>query len=307
MRHNTHLLSTLLLLGSAVTLAACDSDTNSLEDSPEAQADAVPDDDDLSAIVDIGGDFEAQPESATAVEETPDFVLELDGGSTLSFLLGDDGGVAMLEDVPVGARVASALDDPALRDASPAVVWYALTTDGIEIPEGLRAHHEGLAAIGELAPLADALAQQPRDITRAPRASESPCLNATFNINHCANPEYDDEVCWFNVNGSLTWVVPNAKRYKAGFCLQTGSARSWLSYYSVWPDPSLGCVTNWADTFAWGGDSYWNGTAYNAETYRSYVYWAGSNGVVRKYTLHADGDPGAVWDLGARYSMDQCG
>jgi hypothetical protein len=283
--------------------SACDS-----SESPELDAlDLELEQDPTLVDIDNGVASQPAPDSASAVEETPDFVLELDSGSSVAFYVGADGGVAMLEDVPFAARVASVLDDPRLADASPAVVWHLLTGDGEQIPASLREHHEQLAARGELAPLAEALAGLPRNLAPQPLADEtSPCLNATFNTNHCSNPQYDDYECWFNVNGSLTWVVPSAERYKAGFCLQAGTARSWLYYTDIWMTPGLGC-TSFRELrhYVWGYDSHANGTPYNAETYRSYVYWLG-DGSRREYTLHADGDPGAVWDFGARYSISPC-
>lgn len=295
---------TALLLGSAALLPACDSGAE-LAGEPDAfelEADAEPE----LIHVDNRGETPAEPGLDNAVEAIPDHVLHLDGGSTLSFFI-DEAGVAMLEDVPADAGVASILDDPRFTDASPALVWYALTDAGTEIPEGLREHHGQLVQRGEVEPLSRALAGQARSLAPAPLESGSPCLNATFNAAHCSNAAYDDDQCWFNVNGELHWVVPSAERYKAGFCLQQGSARSWLSYYDAWPDPILDCATSWVTSYAWGSASHIDGTNYHATTYRNYVYWAGSNGYRRTYTLHAEGNPGAVWDLGARWTISPCG
>lgn len=291
----------MLVVLALLSASACDS-----SDSPDLDALEL---EEAPTIVDIDNSVAQQPvpDSTNAVEEMPDFVLELDGGSSVAFFVDADGGVAMLEDVPFEAHVASVLDDPRLADASPAVVWHLLTGDGEQIPASLREHHEQLAANGKLAPLDEALAGQSRNFAPQPLADEtSPCLNATFNTNHCSNAEYDDYECWFNVNGSLTWVVPSAERYKAGFCLQAGSARSWLYYTDIWMTPGLGC-TSFRDYrhYVWGYNSHAFGTAYNAETYRSYVYWPG-DGSRREYTLHADGDPGAVWDFGSRYTISSC-
>src|SRR5262249_1246994 len=149
------------------------------------------------------------------------------------FLLDDDGSVGLFEEVPKGAGVASVLDDPWLQDASPAVLWYALTPAGTEIPEALRIHHEELAAIGELPPLDEALADQVRDLAPVPLAAEAdPCLNATFQTNHCAHPDYDFDNCFLNNSGDLNTAVYGIDRFKAGFCLQQGEARSWLYF---WP------------------------------------------------------------------------
>jgi hypothetical protein len=247
---------------------------------------------------------ELDPDGREVVVREPDLVLELEGGSHLGFMIDEDG-IGMLEEVPKSAGVASVLDDPWLSDASPAMVWYALSQE--EIPAPLRAHHEALAANGELAPLDEALAAQVRNLAPVPLADEtSPCLNATFDVNHCDHPDYDDAVCFFNTNGNYAWNVPDATRYKAGFCLQAGEARSWLSYWNGAGSDGGECLYFRTDVFAWGADSYWNGDRYVAETYRSYVWWA-SPGQRRVFFHRVIGDPGAVFDWGTRYSMAGCG
>jgi hypothetical protein len=259
------------------------------------------------AVLDEAASDEVVPQAELdAMTAQPDLVLELEGGSRLGFMIDDDG-IGILEEVPAGANVASVLDDPWLRDASPAVIWYALTKEGVEIPEQLRAHHEGLAEIGELAPLEESLAGQARNVAPIPLADEdSPCLNATFDTNHCDHPDYADAVCFFNTGGNWAWNVSDADRYKAGFCLQSGEARSWLAYWAGAGSDSGECLYFRTDVFVWGADSYWNDTRYTAETYRSYVWWRASNGARRVFFHRAIGDVGSVFDWGTRYSQEGC-
>jgi hypothetical protein len=139
-----------------------------------------------------------------------------------------------------------------------------------------------------------------------PLADESPCLNATFNTNHCAHPDYEDELCFFNTGGNWTWNVGDADRYKAGFCLQAGEARSWLTYA-----PGAGMIDDECAyfkilSFVWGSDSYFNGDRYAATTYLNHVWWRGAGGAKRAYSHRMIGDPGAVADFGNRYSTSPC-
>jgi len=241
-----------------------------------------------------------------AMTAQPDLVLELEGGSKLAFLIDEDG-IGILEEVPPSAGIASVLDHPMLRDASPAVIWYALTKAGVEIPEVLRVHHEGLAAIGELPPLDESLAGHVRGLAPVPLADEtSPCLNSTFNTNHCDHSDYDDAVCIFNTDGHWAWNVSRADRYKAGFCLQEGEAQSWLAYWAGSGSVDGECLYFRTDVFVWGASSYWNGTRYTAGTYRNYVWWRASNGSQRFFFHQANGDAGSVYDWGTRYSQEPC-
>jgi hypothetical protein len=282
-------LTTITLAALALVFAACD---------PE------PTDTTLTLEAPSGGAYAAEePQEVIEVEsvdDVPTFSIALEGGGHLAFFVDElDGSVGMLEELPVDAGVASLLEDPRLRDASPAQVFYALTPAGTEIPEPLRAHHEGLAADGVLPPLDEALVGNERDITAAPLAnSESPCWNPTFVEAHCDHPDYAEAQCWTNASGDLTWNVPGADRYKAGFCLQAGTARSWLYYRQQAGD----CNYFYLQNFVWGSDSYWNGTKYSATTYRSYVWWRSSGGLRRSFYHAARGDAGAVYDFGNRYT-----
>lgn len=239
------------------------------------------------------------PPNLEAVEDEPTFSLALEGGAVLSFFVAADGSVAMLEEIPLDSGVGSVLDHPLLRDASPAVVYHAITNDGSEIPDDLYLHHAELAAAGELAPLPEALAGLERGwATTAVSDDPHPCLNAEFDENHCDHPDYAEDMCLFNAGGENTWQVPGADRYKAGFCLQEGSALSWLYYVEQAGD----CNYFQAAIFAWGFDSAIHGVKYNATTYRNYVWWRSSGGLRRGFTHKAIGDAGAVYDFGNRYT-----
>lgn len=290
-------LATIALTMAALSSSACD---------PHESSDL--DDAALDELVETVSDEIVDHSDLEIVAEQPDLILPLKGGSQLGFTLDEDGSIGILEEVPKGANVASVLDDPWLRDASPAVIWYALTTEGVEIPEPLRVHHENLAAIGELAPLEEALAGQLRDLAPVPLADEtSPCLNATFDTNHCDHPDYDESMCLFNTSGNWAWNTYGTDRYKAGFCLQEGTARSWLYYWPGAAPVDGECVYFRFNTFVWGAGSYANGDRYSAETYLTYVWWRGANAAHRAYFHRAIADSGAVLDFGNRYSTESCG
>ncbi len=246
----------------------------------------------LAAPLDIASDTPTD-------QEEPTFSLTLEGGAILSFFVSEDGSVGMLEEVPLDSGVGSVLDHPLLRDASPAVVYHALTNDGSEIPEVLYAHHLDLAAAGELAPLDEALAGVERGwAATATPVSDNPCLNAVFDEAHCDHPDYAEDLCYFNNTDDLGWNVPGADRYKAGFCLQEGSARSWLYYRQQAGDCSYFSSLN----FAWGMNSYLFGDEYDAPTYFNYVWWRSSGGLRRYFFHSAIAGAGAVYDFGNRYT-----
>ncbi len=236
-------------------------------------------------------------------EDVPTFSLARGGGASLSFFVAEDGSVGMLEEIPLDSGVGSVLDHPLLRDASPAMVYHAITNDGSEMPDELYIHHEDLAAAGELAPLEEALAGQERGWAATMSSTENPCTNAVFDAAHCANPEYDEELCFFNASGNLTWNVPGPDRYKAGFCLQEGSARSWLYYRQQYPD----CFYGYGHNYVWGAESHLLGDEYNAPTYANYIWWRASGGLRRLFYHNAIGGAGAVYDFGNRYTMGEGG
>ncbi len=243
-------------------------------------------------------------EDVELTQDEPSFLLTLPSGERLSFYMDADGSAGVLGELPVGSKVGATLDHPALQGASPAMVYFAVVDEGVEIPLGLRAHHEGLAREGKVPALAEAVSGLKQGwLLRAPAITEdSPCLNATFTANHCAHPDYTDAVCKLNTGADWSWNVPGANRYKAGFCLQEGSARSWLFYRSE----ASGCTYFSAQNFVWGFNSYLFGDTYSATTYFTYTWWRGS-GAPHRWFFHFGGDGvGDVFDWGNRYSWESC-
>jgi hypothetical protein len=115
-----------------------------------------------------------------------------------------------------------------------------------------------------------------------------------------------DAMCLFNTDGNLTWNVSEAYRYKAGFCLQEGTARSWLAYCDGAGSIDGECLYYRLDNFVWGASSYSNGDRYSATTYFHYTWWRPSNVSRRAFFHRAIGDTGAVFDFGNRYSWGGC-
>lgn len=238
--------------------------------------------------------------------DEPTLLVTLESGERLSFYLDENGSAGVLGQLPMGAPWRAALDHPALQGASPAMVYFAVTGEESEIPGALLAHHEGLAREGSIPALSEAVAGKSRGWLRvapiATAADESPCLNATFTANHCAHPDYDEAVCKLNTSGTWSWNVPGANRFKAGFCLQEGDARSWLYYRSEAAD----CNYFTSQNFIWGLNSYLFGDEYSATTYFTYVWWRGA-GAPHRWFFHFGGEgTGDVFDWGTRYSWETC-
>ena len=238
-----------------------------------------------------------------AVEDKPSFAVEAPGGARLLFFADDDGSVGVLGEVPDGSERGSAIDHPELQEATPAMIYFAVTGDDSEIPEALVAHHEGLAREAGLPRLEVALEGRERGWLLADPNPQfgSPCSNATFTVNHCGHSAYDEAFCKKNTSASWNWYVPGADRYKAGFCLQQGQAQSWL-YYQV---QGANC-TYFQPHYIWGFNSALFDEEYSATTYRSWVWWRGA-GSPRRLWYHFGGNgSGDVFDWGQRYSWESC-
>ncbi|MCA9619468.1 MAG: hypothetical protein KC731_10600 [Myxococcales bacterium] len=273
----------------ATMLAACSTRVEPLEEKTP----------DLAPFVD-----NQDLEGLTVVEAEPSFVITLEGGEQLKFFADEDGSVGVLGDTPLGSRLGSALDHADLTDASPAMIYFAVTQSG-DIPEALLEHHEALVEDGEIIPFPEAVASWDRGwfLSLAGKNNwSSPCANATFNTNHCANPQYADELCYFNTSSNLTWNVPSTSRYKAGYCLQQGSNRSWLYYLEGAGD----CLYNQSANFVWGFDSALFGDKYTAETYRTWTWWRPSGSPVRSWHHFGGDGSGDVFDWGQRWTQASC-
>ncbi len=256
-----------------------------------------------AAVPDVPGTFE--PSSLDgAVRDEPSHEVRLESGERIAFFADEDGSVGVLSEVPIDGGAGPSLDDLRLREASPAMIYFAVTAEGSEIPAELVAHHEDLAREGEWPPLAEALAGLERGWFLGSPASAAlpPCQNVIFIIRHCSHPAYDEAFCKLNTGGTWSWQVPGADRYKAGFCLQQNQAHSWLYYLTQ----AGGCNYFQSPHFIWGFDSAVLGQPYSATTYRSYVWWRASGAPHRQF-FHFGGDAqGDVFDWGQRYSWDSC-
>jgi hypothetical protein len=246
------------------------------------------------------------------VKEKPSFVVSVpDAGRLLFFVDEHDDGVAVLGEVPSYSTRVSALDHPELQDATPAMIYYAVTDDESEIPKVLVAHHDGAAREFDLAQLEVALEGRDRGwfLAEPPsQQSSSPCANATFTANICAHPEYDEALCKKNTSGTWIWHVPGAYRYKAGFCLQKGQSHSWLTYEHVrWNDQLGGCEGCQVLHVPWGLESLLFDEKWSATTYLVYVWWKGAGSAWARSFSHVGGfGTGDVFDWGQRYSWKPC-
>lgn len=229
-----------------------------------------------------------------AVRAEPTYVLNLEGKERVSFFVDEDGSVGVLGEVRTGGSI---LDHVSLRDASPAVIYHAISPD--PVPAALLDLHKRLLDDGEVEDFE--LATDGRApgwmLSVSQATSSSPCLNATFNTNHCAHGSYDDYLCKFNSSGSWNWRVGHAHRYKAGFCVQQGDSRSELTYSTQ----ANGCTYFRALATVWGR-SFFTPEVYSATTYLSYVWWRPSGAARRSFRLTGGFSSGDVFDWGQRWS-----
>ncbi len=245
------------------------------------------------------------------VKEEPCFVVSVPDSERLLFFVDKhDGGVAVLGETLSYSKRGSALDHPDLQDATPAMIYYAVTDDDSEIPEVLVVHHDAVAREFDLAQIKVALEGRNRGwfLAQLPSQQSSPCLNATFTANICAHPSYDEALCKKNTSGTWIWHVPGAYRYKAGFCLQKGQSQSWLTYTHVrWNDQQGWCEGCNVVHAAWGLDSLLFDEKWSATTYLVYVYWKSAGTSWGRSYSHAGGfGTGDLFDWGQRYSWKPC-
>lgn len=235
------------------------------------------------------------PEHADVIIDAPTYMIELNKEQVL-FFVDEDGSVGMLGAVRTGGSV---LDHVALRDASPAVVYHALSRD--PVPPELMLLQESLGVEEHARPFEAAIegrsAGWMRNVSRA--TSSSPCLNATFSTNHCAHSSYDEHLCKLNSSASWTRQVSHAHRYKAGFCLQQGTSVGTLTYRRQ----TSGCSYSSTEHVVWGyAPGGLHPKIHSATTYLTYVWWRPS-GASRRSFRHIGGySSGDVFDWGQRWS-----
>lgn len=242
------------------------------------------------------------------VEEKAAFSVSVGDNEQLNFVIDEhDEGVAILG----GTENGSVLDHPLLQDATPAMIYHGVTTSGEEVPDVLLRHHESVVRQFDRR-LADG-ALEPRRrgwlLADLPTVyATSACDNAAFRKNICAHHLYDESLCKIDTTGTWTWSVPGAYRYKAGVCLQTGQAISYLSYEHVRHNEALGgCESCRTLHVGWGLESLLFDTKFSAGTYKNYVHWkTPSTQWGRNYTHVIVLDPGSVANWGQRYSWKPC-
>jgi hypothetical protein len=251
-------------------------------------------------------------ENENVVQEEPSFVLDIPDGERLKFFVDKhDGGVALLGQMDGYSMRRSVLDHPELQEATPAMIYHAVTEDGSDIPEVLMVHHEGVARQFGLPQLRVALKGRGRGWLLGEPPSQqpaAPCVNVTFDANICDHPAYDEALCKIDTSGTWIWIVPGAYRYKAGFCLQTGQAMSWLTYSHMrWNSQDGHCESCGVLHTAWGLESLLFGEKWSATTYLVYVWWKSAGSTwARKFSHVAGYGSGDVFDWGQRYSWQPC-
>ncbi|MCB9651857.1 MAG: hypothetical protein H6730_35450 [Deltaproteobacteria bacterium] len=229
---------------------------------------------------------------ASSSTEAPRYVIELPG-EEVRFLVDEYGSVGVLGVSRTGVSV---LDEPELDEASPAVVFHALSRE--PIPEALLRLHEDLVGRGRVPRLEEAIAGRVAGWARpTARALSQPCRNSTFTELHCAHPDYDSSVCWLNISGARETWVPYAHRFKAGYCLQDGQNWGHLYYKNVL---NCGNHANFADHYIWGEGH----PIYDATTYFTYVWWRPSDAPLRAF--HHMSTFGGTRDFASRYSQSPC-
>lgn len=274
------------LLGLAALIAACGADSDNYKPLPE-ESGSLPKD-------------ANHPDGKAA---KPKYVIRLPG-EEVRFLVDEYGSVGLFGASQTGVSV---LDEPELDEASPAVVFHALSTE--PIPEDLLWLHDDLVKQGRSAPLEETIAGRIAGWAR-PRAQaiSEPCRNSTFRDRHCSHPAYAQSSCWLNVTGNRTSIISHADRYKGGFCLQNGHLVSYL-----WRVNQNGCGMNDYDSnsfaYIWGENStYYPSNPYSATTYFTYVWWRPSNAPLRRFYMSTgiNNGPDGTYDVAQRYTRDPC-
>ncbi len=276
-----------LLILAPVLALACGGDIAPLEP-PESTPEH-----ELPSSFDLSG---AQP-------EVPDYLIELpDHDQRIFFFVDDhDGSVGVLVQ---GGASGSILEHSLLGDASPAVIYHAVSHDAV--PPELMTLHAQLHADGEVEEFSvETQGKLPGWLLDVSFDSTSPCWNPTFRANHCAHPLYDSQICIVNDVHNGVFLARRTRRFKAGFCLQQGLSRVELFRYTVgwWScDYDLQSAQIWPlEQFPW---------YVSATHYLSYVWWAPSSGDPRDFVYRGGGDDdrNAVADIGMRWSRwdDSC-
>jgi len=230
--------------------------------------------------------------------EIPDFVVDLEGRERISFRVSDDGSVGVLAEA---GDAGSVLDHVLLKDTSPAVIYHAISRD--PVPPELLELHAGLHADGEIEDFASATqGRLPGWMLNVSMIdTSSPCLNSTFRERHCSHPSYEANLCILNGTGPRSWNAMNAHRYKAGVCVQEGSARSTLMSIYRNTDVGDGCGYHQAVSYRY----IWSNSSWSATTYLTYVWWRSSNGDRRNFHLTGGTKYNSLMDIAHRYSRNR--
>lgn len=216
-------------------------------------------------------------------------------GAEVQFFAWDDGSAGVLE--ASDGQLTASLDEM-MAYASVAEVFWALSDDGQAIPDELLRHHVHMA--GDWGTSADPRLGDQGWLAREPaRVPASSCTNATFNSNICGSGTYPDgPSCFNNVTGSISWTTAATSRYRAGVCVQSGSANDYLSY-EHYSDASSCNTTCGASHTVWGYS--WN--TYSSPLTSIYLNWwwvAPSTAARRKWRHSGSNHSGAVYDWGTK-------
>ena len=165
-----------------------------------------------------------------AVTEMPIDSLNPVQGLKLYFYAWEDGSAAVFE---ISRDSISFMANENLENASPAEIYWACSKEGKGIPPALVKHHEDIAKAEGRRSISEITSNNLQGWAIKMATHTDPCNNATFTANHCPpNTNYPDGgICRINTNGNWTWQVQPTRRYKAGFCLQSGRVNDYLYYW----------------------------------------------------------------------------
>jgi hypothetical protein len=241
----------------------------------------------------------ALAEDEVVVQEVPVATIEL-GGDEYEFFAWEDGSAGLLH--AGSGRLAPELEG--LEDASVAEVFWALSDPGTPIPDLLQRHHEQMAAewgtspdprVGPQGWLAEEVVEMPEGVPAIP----SQCTNATFNSNICGSATYPNGPgCFNNVTGSIGWYTAGTSRYRAGLCVQAGSANDYLSYAEY--TNSSSCNVTWRVLYTIWGYSFNSYPSPHSNIYLSWWWIAPSNAPRRAWDHVGSNYSGAVYDWGTK-------
>lgn len=282
-----------LIAATAVLIASCTKNAMSPEKNLSAEQ---------NNLEGSFAELENHQQNTEGILDEPIASLEAMEGIKVDFYAWEDGSAGVLESVS-GADF-SILQNADISEKTPAEIFWALSSPGTPIPELLVEHHEDIRMEEKLAPMEKIKAGNPQGWALQQlnfRSGSSPCNNSNFIANHCLPKSgYTHGKSFIDTNGNWTWWAKPVRRYKAGFCLSNGTVNDYL-YYTV---QAGDCNYFRTAYYIWGGPPLLTSSQWNAVSYLSWTWWAGSSTPSRLwYHCSFNGHSGDRYDWSCIYKF----